>query len=181
MRKLLNKPWFVAVLALAAIGAVWYSLAPYIGSPAPAPAPIAEPEPEPQAEAAAEPESPSAAIDALKQILQTKVARDPFAVASTAPSAQAAAAVEAAPPEPDIEETVRLGALWTQHGATLIFMNDRVHQVGDTIGRITLSKADATGVWLTHPHGETFLEVGKSFVLRIPARLAAKSASQSMP
>jgi hypothetical protein len=182
MRKLLNKPWFVALLALAAVGFVVYSLMPYFSSPSQAAALPPEPAaPEPEATTPAD-ETPVLA-DIAKLIPQAKVNRDPFVVKKTGAADSAAGQAETAQAsaEPDIIETFRLSALWTQNGKTLIYLNDQVHSVGDAIGRIKIESASAKGVWLSHSRGNEFVEVGKSFVLRTPVRAQTKLPSQTTP
>lgn len=190
MKKLLNKPWFVALLAIAAIGAVWHTLAPYFSTPKPAAPIVADPAPSTGAPAGVEEPTASSVTDEngipliadlLKQVLPTKVARDPFAISVTTPSSQIQQQGESAPAEPDIVETVRLNALWTQNGGTLAFVNNEVHRAGDVIGRLKIESMGPRGIWLSHAKGQVFLEVGKSFALRTPARLAAKSPSQPTP
>lgn len=177
MRKLLNKPWFVALLAIAAIAAVWSSLAPAVKTPRPATNVPAEPEP---ASAATEPTTNSEAQsapspDTLKQLPPAKPTRDPFAVSKPAQSAKPAD--ERVSDEPDLIDTVHLTALWTQDGATLIYLNDHIQHVGDTIGRLTIDSATPQGIWLSHAKGKTFLETGKTFTLKTPARQAVKKNS----
>lgn len=185
MRKLLNKPWFVALLAIAALAAVWTSLAPYFGSPPAAPVVAEEPtdsSQNPAPAATSEDNSTPATASPIRQIAPAKVSRDPFAVAVSAQPKPDNTATEAAPAEPDIVETVRLGALWTQNGQTLVYLNDHVYRAGDSIGRMRIDSATVQGIWLSHPQGKDFLEVGKQFVLRIPSKTpSAKSSSQPTP
>lgn len=179
MRKLLNKPWFVILLALGAVGAAWYSLAPYFTSPQPPP----PPPPEPAAvatENTVSSEDSSALPEPAKAIPQTKVSRDPFVV-KKASSEQAAPTADTTPDEPDVLETFRVSALWTQHGSTLVYINGQVHQVGDNLGRVMIESATPQGVWLSNSQGREFVQVGKQLVLRTPGRSKTKSPSQTTP
>jgi len=161
MRKLLNKPWFVALLAIAAIAAVWTSVAP-----ATRPARIAaSAEPLATTEPAAEENTALPSHEAMQPLPVTKASRDPFAVSQVAQPTQS---VEVKPEEPDLVDTVRLSCLWTQNGATLMLINDRIHNTGDTIGHLTIESASPQGVWLAHTKGRAFLEIGKTFVLKTP-------------
>lgn len=181
MRKLLNNPWFVALLALAALGAVWYSIAPYLGSPAGAGGPPPPGDAAPvQADDSSGDSVPSVA-EALREAGPSKAGRNPFAVKAAEKSAQAAAPATAEPAVPDVVETVHLSALWTQNGATLAFINDAIRRVGDRVGTMKIASASSRGVWLSHAKGRTFLEVGNTFVLKTPGRPASKSPSPSSP
>lgn len=184
MRKLLNKPWFVALLGVIALGAVWHTLAPFFSHPRPIAEPLATattPVPEEEAVAAAPAEETKvpAVAELLRQVPPGKVARDPFAPTATTNSTQNTSL--ATPAEPDVVETVHLSALWNQQGVALAVLNDEVRRAGDTIGRVKIDSIGPRGVWLSHPKGQSFLEVGKNFVLRTPGRLAAKSPSLSTP
>jgi len=176
MRKLLNKPWFVILLAVAAIAAMWSSLAPAkkparVASSAPI---VADAQAQTSTEPIADEALPQAAIDLLKQLPHPKTSRDPFAITQVAQPTQD---VETTPTEPDSTDAVHLSALWTQNGATLALINNRICKVGDSIGRLTIESATAQGVWLTHAKGRAFLETGKSFVLKTQARPFVKKTS----
>jgi hypothetical protein len=167
MRKLLNNRWFVAALALAAIALIWSSLAPEgkTGRVAVAPAPSAS-----VAEAAAEPSAdeaiPLSAQTALKQLIIAKSSRDPFALRTSAEPVN----IHQEKEEPDLLDSAHLTGVWTQNGTTLVLINDHIRNIGDSIGRLTIESASQEGIWLTHWKGRTFLALGKSYVLRTPAR-----------
>jgi hypothetical protein len=170
MKKLLNNPWFVGVLALAAVVFVARSLIPArAGVSASVSADSGEVAPSEQVTPAV---SGSGGIqEALKEVLLTPNARDPFSPRAKA-AAIAQAVVEKAPP-PDIVETIRLTALWTQDGTTYALINDRIHCVGDRVGSLTVDTATQDGVWVTHWKGRDFLTLGGSFTLTTPALKAA--------
>jgi hypothetical protein len=165
MRKLLNNPWVVATLALAAIAFVWFSLAPTTTVRRVATAVPAEPD----AQTAIEPPVAESARpsdqDALKHLSFSNAPRDPFATRAKTDPTQALQKKE----EPDFVDTAHLSALWTQNGATLVLINDRIHNVGDSFGRFKIESAGPDGVWLSHWRGRTFLALGKNFVLKTPA------------
>lgn len=172
MRKLLNNRWFVTAMALLAVALMWSSLRTSDGSSmtttAAGPAettvdPNTVEQPLPSGEI-----STDSNLDALKQLIIPKPSRDPFASRTVQP----VATVETVE-QPDLLDTVHLTGIWSQNGATLLLLNDRVTQVGDTIGRLTIESANQDGVWLTHWKGRDFLTVGKIFVLRTPARRAS--------
>ena len=76
---------------------------------------------------------------ALSELSGGTPARDPFSVRTKAAPATVVQ-VEKAPP-PDLVETIRLTALWTQRGETYALINDRICRVGDKLGRLTVETA----------------------------------------
>ena len=165
MRKLLNNPWFVTAMVLLAIALAWSSLREPSNSATQSSA-VAE-----TSEAVVDQPLPggnkpgSSPKEALRQLSLPKTPRDPFANRNV----QAATIVEA----PDLVDSAHLTGIWSQNGSTLLIINERVCQVGDTIGRLTIESATQDGVWLTHWKGRDFLSVGKIFVLKTPARRAS--------
>lgn len=169
MKKLLNKPWFVAVLALGAVAFVGNAVfeatrKPAYGVGVPASAETAAAV---EGETVAEGQTVRLPVnDALKALVIPKAAlRDPFA---PRPREEVASAVEI-PVVPDVVETVHLSALWTQGGATYTLINDRICGVGDKIGRLQIESATQEGVWVSHWKGRDFITLGGDFVLRTPA------------
>ena len=159
MKKLLNKPWFVATLALIALSLVGRSVLPRLqltASSAPAPS-SAENEP------AAAPDAPPSIEAALQSLAVPAALRDPFA-----PRARPQAA-SAEPVAPDSVDTVLLSALWTQDGETLALINGRILQPGDEIGRLKIESASQEGVWVAHWKGRDFISLGGTFTLNTPA------------
>ena len=168
MRKLLNNRWFVTAMALLAVALMWSSLRTSdSGRAQPVAVGSAEPVADPAAEQTQSGGEPSTVSnqDALKQLVVPKSSRDPFASRNIQP----AAPVEAVEQQPDLVDSVHLTGIWTQNGATLLLLNERVAQVGDTIGRLTIESATQDGVWLTHWKGRDFLTVGQIFILKTPA------------
>ncbi len=173
MKKLLNNPWVVGVLALAAVAFVAHSLIPGGGSSG-MPAVVED-------TGASEPASADSSAtttdavnvrDAIKELSGSPAAtRDPFS--SRAKTVTASAAPVEKAPAPDVVETVRLTALWTQDGGTYALINDRICRVGDKLGRITLETATQDGVWVTHWKGRDFIALGAAFTLTTPALKAA--------
>ncbi|MFT3867366.1 MAG: hypothetical protein QM715_02600 [Nibricoccus sp.] len=156
-------------MSLLAVGLAWSSLRPADGSSSGQTAalstePIDTPMDQPLPGGAAISTTPA---EALKQLIISKTPRDPFA----SREAQATASAEPAEQVPDLLDTLRLTGVLTQNGVTFLLINDRVAQVGETIGRLKIESANQDGVWLTHWKGRDFLEVGKSFVLKTPARM----------
>lgn len=179
MRKLLNKPWFVALLALAAVAFVWNALRPktLVGTAVAAASPTTA-APEPVAEdssAAASVSSPGNSIEeALKAVASTVKARDPFAVRVKASAPESTAEETKAP---DLVDTVRLSAIWTQEGRTYLLINGQIHEVGDELSRVRIESATTDGVWLAHWKGRDFLALGADFTLVTPARKSMPVAS----
>ena len=172
MRNLLNKPWFVGALALGALAFVGQSLLSKNSSNRFAPAPAEEVSAETSDREVANGEPARTGIStALKALSDTTATRDPFA--SRAKIAAAVVVPVEKIPEPDIVDTVRLTALWTQDGATFALLNGRVCQIGDRIGRLRLETATQDGIWVTHWKGRDFISIGGAFTLVTPARQAA--------
>ena len=169
MRKLLNKPWFVAVVALVALLLVGHSVLSggneaAAGGVAPALAASATP-------AESEPGTTDpvklSVRDALKAlVIPANRLRDPFA---QRPRTEAATVAGEAAAAPDLVDTVHLSALWTQGGATYSLINDRICLAGDEIGRLKIESATQEGVWLTHSQGRDFIALGGDFTLKTPA------------
>lgn len=168
MRKLLNKPWFVALLSIAAIGFVWNSVRDPGRShshrrvPAPVAATGANDGEEPALESA-----PATLREALLALAIPVRLSDPFAPRAEAASASSAAS--ALPSDPDRVEKVRVSAVWQQHGETLALVNDRICQAGDAIGRLTIESAAIDGVLFTHWKGRDFVRIGAEFTLVTPS------------
>ena len=173
MKKLLNKPWFVAVLALGAIAfvgnTVWQGVKGSSGGAASGMAASAA-VPEPEA-TAGEVAARLPVADALQALVIPKAAsRDPFAHHA---HAEAAAVAEAKPKAPDAVDTLHLSALWTQGGETFTLINDRICQAGDEIGRLKIESATQEGVWITHWKGRDFISLGGDFTLKTPATVSS--------
>jgi hypothetical protein len=172
MRKLLNKPWFVVLLALVAVLAVGQSLLDLGKRPGAgyAAAGSDETAPEDSGDSAAE-APPQTLREALASLTIPEILPDPFL-----PRASIARATQAGEPatiEPDILETVRLSAIWKQDGDLLLLLNGRIYHAGETLGRLKIDAASLDGIWLSHWKGRDFLPLGGTFTLVTPARQAA--------
>ncbi len=170
MRKLLNKPWFVAVVAVVALafvaratfsGGTRFGLG---GTAAAAPA---------GADSEQTPEEASRAnlFEVVRNLQLPAPIKDPFAIHIKVDPA--ADKVEV----PDAVESVHLSAIWSQGGKTLVLINDRIFQKGDEIGRLKIESANEDGVWLTHWKGRDFVRVGGNFTLNTPVRKSARATS----
>jgi hypothetical protein len=171
MRKYLNNPKVVGVLAVAAVGFVGYSIASEMGmfdrsfSNEPAAEALASPDP------GASTQDPAALAlkEALDSVVLTAAVRDPFAV-KVVDTIKA----EEQQPESFTEDTAHVSAVWSQAGRTLVLLNGRVMSAGEVAGRFTVESASTDGAWLTHWKGRDFVAVGQRFVLQTPAgRLAS--------
>jgi hypothetical protein len=164
MRKLLNKPWFVAALAVTAVGLCAYES---LGSPKAAKRP-ARIDPGVVSGGAALPEpdatAPTASSLAAIEALEVASSRDPFA---PRPVPNAPAAAETATGS---LETLRLGAVWLQGGEALAAINSRIFRSGETIGAATVESVTREGAWLVLPSGRKFLPVGAELTHKVPAR-----------
>jgi len=178
MRKLLNKPWFVAVLVAAAVVFVALSLPSRSPTPSGVAAPVVAEENPPESAAPDGTPTKSGPISiqaALKELTAAPSPhRDPF----LSRNAVTAAATEKAS-SPDLTESVSVSAIWIQSGTTYVLINNRVYHVGDRIGRLTVESANRDGIWVTHWKGRDFVAVGGAFTLVTPARQAAAELSLS--
>lgn len=181
MRKLLNNPKVVAVLAIVAVGFVGYSV--YSQMPgrtrrAKAQAAAVAPTVAPNVAVAPSVSSatPAAAAPSLVQLYRSidvltfaSAARDPFAL----PLKPAGEAPLVKTVEREIEETVRLTATWSQAGNTWVLINGKIFRPGDAVGRMTIESATRDGVWVSHWRGREFVAIGQKLTLKTPARLVS--------
>jgi hypothetical protein len=166
MRKLLNKPWFAALLALVAVVAVGMALFPE-GMKSKIRG-LASSSDSSDASASAGGEAPVSAWAMVQKIQVPVNLRDPFAVKTKA------AEIAEKAPEPDVVDTVHLSALWMQGGQTLALINDHICETGDRIGHLKFESATQDGVWISHWKGHDFLKVGGDFTLTTPAKQLAR-------
>lgn len=162
MRNLLNKPWFVAVMAVLAVALVAHTVFSHgdkLGLPGFTPSDVPA-----GADGLAGVSTNQNAWAAVEHIALPAITRDPFAL-----PAKAAATSEEMAALPDLIDTVHLSAIWTQGGRTLAVINDRICQGGDAIGRLKIESASPDGVWLSHWRGRDFISVGGDFTLNTPA------------
>lgn len=110
-------------------------------------------------------------VEAMKELAVTTVLTDPFA-------SRIKPVVETVVAEvvPEVVDTVRLSAIWTQDGATYILINGQIHQAGDEISRIKIESATQEGVWVAHWKGRDFLTLGSDFTLVTPGQRASAGA-----
>jgi hypothetical protein len=166
MRKLLNNPWFVAVMAVTALALVAHGvfshgeklgLAGFDGT-------VATAEAEVSADDAAQ------AGSVVRNLQIPGPLRDPFAVRAKVETVEKIS-------EPDFVDTLHLSAIWTQGGQTLVLLNDHICQGGDEIGRVKIESATQEGVWITHWKGRDFLSIGANFTLNTPASKVTRVAA----
>jgi hypothetical protein len=166
MRKLLNNPWVVGGLAVAALAFVAMPLLPKWGS-GPSPSPVVDDTTsvEGSADDSVGANAPSNITLALKDLV-VGAPRDPFA-GRTKVQAQAAVAEVAA--VPDSVDTLRLSAIWVQGADTFVLINGAIRQAGDEFSRFKIESAARDGVWVTHWKGRDFLSLGTEFTLVTPS------------
>ena len=174
MRKLLNNPWIVAVLALLAVAFVGFSLWPKSQRHDSAESVSANVVPvEDSAEPATLNNGQAMTIDeALKAIALTSIPADPFAPRTTLVSESVTQPTAA----PDVVETMKLSAIWTQEGKTFVLVNGQIHQPGDEISRIKIESATQDGMWIGHAKGRSFVTLGADFTVVIPAKVELRTA-----
>ena len=158
MRKLLNKPWFVAIMAIGALALV-VKVMFFQGDKLALPGFTANP---PAAEASTSGPARGTAWNEVNKISISGPIRDPFSIKVKAEVAEKA-------PVPDQVDKVHVSAIWTQDGHTLVVINDRICEDGDQIGRLKIDSASQEGVWLSHWKGRNFVSIGGSFTLNTPA------------
>jgi hypothetical protein len=156
MRQLLNKPWLVsALVAFALILAVMRS-GQGAGLRDQGMAAV-DPAGEPGTATFGGTTVPRPIEAALQALPPRKPVADPFAAR---PSQVVL---------PGFTETVRLSAIWTQGGATLVMVNDRILKAGDSIGSLRIESATQDGVWIGHGSGRDFLSLGETRSFSFPA------------
>ena len=171
MRKLLNNPWFVTLLALAALGFVGWSV--LSGSKPPAPV---VPDEAIRSEDVAVAETPSdtaleegegpaqlSVAEALKALVIPATLRDPFAL----PAKPVAARLDqAGGPMVEVVEKLRLSAIWIQGPSVFLLLNGQICQPGEAVDRFTVETASDEGAWIRHAGDRSFLPVGQELVVR---------------
>lgn len=167
MRKLLNNPLVVSLLAVAAVLFVALSLVGGGKQPRFTPETDSHTVESFEDDSGDAPPAPVASFASIReQVLAISVAGnlpDPFVMRS-APLADRGA--DAASPEPALErETIHLSGIWSQGESTLLLINEHIREPGDVVGRITIESADMEGAWVVHASGREFLPLGSSFTL----------------
>ena len=70
-----------------------------------------------------------------------------------------------------------LSAIWTERGATLVVLNDRILRAGDAIGRWQIESATNEGVWISHGQARHFLALGETISVNLADAPPAPAAS----
>lgn len=176
MRKLLNNPAFVAVLAVAAVALVGWSVLSRSGSVA-----TYTPDPVSTEEAPAVDGDTAAAsarlspAEALRALAIPTAVRDPFSLPAAKEDLEAAPADEAAAAT---IERVRLSAVWVQGDAVYLLLNGKVCEPGERVGRFAIESAEIGGAWISFPGGRSFLSVGRELAVTTSAQGVATPLSQ---
>jgi hypothetical protein len=190
MKKLLNNPLFVSALALVAVALVGVSLLGRKQATHSRPVATATGDVENENEDEwatpvdndfdpdADPNEPRSIAEVLAALVIPEIVRDPLATAGVEVRETVATIIQTQN-GPDILESVRLTAIWEQGSLLLLVINNRIHEVGDRIGRLTIESADLEGVWLKHWKGRDFLPFGGEFTLVTPAAPSANSTTAS--
>jgi hypothetical protein len=175
MRKLLNNPWIVTALALAAVAFVGSSLWPkqMRGAAAVAAENTSSDASPVSDQALASGEGAILSVDQALQSLAVKtLPLDPFAGRPKPIAEDTAEQIRS----PDTVETVKLSAVWTQEGKTFALINGQVHEAGDSIASITIESASQDGIWVGHWKGRNFVGLGSDFTLVTPAKPVLRTA-----
>ena len=177
MRKLLNNPAFVAVLALAALVFVGWSLLVKSGPDAAiAPVPLAaEESPAGDDETAAADSARMSPAEALRALSIAAVVRDPFSLPAAKEDPDAKPADETVA---STIERIRLSAVWVQGAAVYLLLNGKVCEPGDRVGRFAIESAEIGGAWITFPGGRSFLSVGHDLAVKTSAQGLTTPLSQ---
>ena len=176
MRKLLNNPAFVAVLAVAALAFVGWSFLAKSGPAASyAPEPMVAEEPPPDDEETGVDTVGLSPAEALRLLVIPSAVRDPCTLPAATEDPATAPADEAAA---SIVERVRLSAVWVQGTAVYLLLNGKVCAPGDRVGRFAIESAEIGGAWLTFPGGRSFLSVGRDLAVTTSAQGITTPLSQ---
>jgi hypothetical protein len=168
MKKLLNNPWVVGALALAALALVGKSLLPKRAANEVQVLSIQENSGSESNENDSEP-GRGGTTDigvALKELPISSTARDPF---STRTKAAVLTSLGDQNPVPDAVDTLRLSAIWIQGATTFVVINGSIRQAGDEFSRFKIESTTRDGVWVTHWKGRDFLALGADFTLTTPS------------
>jgi hypothetical protein len=174
MRKLLNNPAFVTVLALIALGFVGWSV--LSGSKPPAPVvpndgiPVADTAvvESPAETTPEEGEGPArlSVAAALKALVIPATLRDPFALPAKPVLARQD---QAGGPLVEVVEKLRLSAIWVQGPSVFLLLNGQICQPGEAVDRFTVETASVEGAWIRHAGDRSFLPVGQELVVKTSA------------
>lgn len=167
MKKLLNNPWFVGLLAAAAIVFVTHSALKKRGFDYASADGWEEPEDlyeeDIDEEVTRSATNGTSVWEALEALAPSSPPSNPFS------DRQAEIIVDDGNEDPSTRlVSVHLSAIWKQGAQTLLLINDRIHGSGDTVaelpaGHLTIESASLDGVWLSHPAGRNFLSLGQTF------------------
>lgn len=169
MKKLLNNPWFVGLLAAAAIVFVTHTALKDRGVDYASADATDEYEGEFEDEWVMDEEAVESAANgsSVWEVLDALTPSSP--PANPFDDRQAEIMVDAEGEESSATlVSVHLSAIWSQGAQTLLLVNDRIHAAGDTVaelaaGDLTIESASLDGIWLSHPDGRDFLSLGKTF------------------
>jgi hypothetical protein len=171
MRKLLNKPWVVGLLALCAVGLVAFQGFGFstIREKVLSVSAVQAPE-----TAEAEETKAEAVTDNLTATDMFFVAgsRDPFAprVTATASTEKAAESTSTA------MQTLKLAAVWLQGAESFVAINAQICRVGDAVAGASIESVTREGAWLRLPNGRQFLPVGREVTFAAPLKRGLSSA-----
>jgi hypothetical protein len=179
MRKLLNNPWVVGALALAALVFVGMPLLPRQSAAESTDSSSAVADDGVSLDESGEQTLPAGAAPsdiavALKELAITTPLRDPFAARTKALPASVIAEQAAVP---DSVDTLRLSAIWIQGANTFVLINGAIRQAGDAFSRFKIESATREGVWVTHWKGRDFLSLGSDFTLITPSAKLGSGSS----
>ncbi len=164
MKKLLNKPWFSGLLALAAFLFVAQSLRPTAARSLPS----ATTDSSVSTDVA--PTSPQRDIPQILSTLSiASNLRDPFAPRGVFSAPVADKTV--APAQVENSETFLLTAIWRQNNTSLALINGVIQAPGAQIGSILVESIQPGGIWVTHPKGRDFIMLGAPFTFTATASI----------
>lgn len=172
MRRLLNKPWFAAALAVGAVSICVHSLL----DAGRRPARVAEALAQLSEVASDEDEADGfgfrdAEDNSLKAVLAAVIVPerpfDPFGPREET-SAAATEFETGSETAPLPAETIRLAAIWMQESMKLALINGRICEAGTMIGSLKLETVDVDGVWISNRDGRAFLPLGATASYALP-------------
>lgn len=172
MRKLLNKPWFVAIMAVAAIAFVANA--------------VMNQSRKPQYTAYDGTYDDSEYADDYDESGDTSLNKNSDISSIREALAVLVAGREESPPDPFDDEKAKLiamgdsneppqeqmaillSAIWSQGSQTLALVNGQIVTTGDSVGDLTIESTTIDGIWVTHPNGRDFVPIGQEFTWIVP-------------
>lgn len=165
MRKLLNKPWFVGLLASLAVGLVAYEGLGFRASAASVRHAVTVEDVDSTETSEKRAENAPENLAAIDMFVAAG-SRDPFA-GRLNPGGTSEKSVESTPAT---MQTLKLAAVWLQGAESFVAINAQICRVGDAVSGISIESVTREGAWLQLPSGRQFLPVGREVTFAAPPK-----------